>query len=117
MAELVSDQAAQRPRRKTRRFTLDQRQQMVAESFIAGASVREVAARHGVHATQLSSWRAASIKQKTAASNTQPIRFAAVHSAVAVGAGVIEMDLTSSCIRVRGEVSVSMLRDVVGLMR
>jgi transposase-like protein len=117
MTELVSDQVAQRSRRKTRRFTDEQRQQMVAESFVAGVSVREVAARHGVHANQLSSWRAASIKQKTAASTATPIRFAAVRSAPAISDGVIEMDLASSCIRVRGEVSVAMLRDVVGLMR
>lgn len=117
MTELGSDQVAQRSRRKTRRFTVEQRREMVAESFEAGASVREVAARYGVHANQLSTWRSESTKQKTAASTAKTIRFAAVRLAPTVSDGVIEMDLGSSCIRVRGEVSVAMLRDVVGLMR
>jgi transposase-like protein len=56
MTELGSDQVAQRSRRKTRRFTVEQRQQMVAESFAVGASVREVAARYGVHANQFMLW-------------------------------------------------------------
>jgi transposase-like protein len=117
MTELGSDQAAQRPRRKTRRFTIEQRQQMVAESFAAGASVREVAARHGVHANQLSTWRTESAKKKTSATTAKTMRFAAVRTAPTVSDGVIEMDLTSSCIRVRGEVSAAMLREVLGLMR
>jgi len=117
MTELGSDQVAQRPRRKTRRFTVEQRQQMVAESFAAGASVREVAVRYGVHANQLSTWRTESAKKKTAVAKPKPIRFASVHSVPTVSDGVIEIDLSSSCIRVRGEVSASMLREVVGLMR
>lgn len=117
MTELGSDQVAQRSRRKTRRFTVEQRQQMVAESFEVGASVREVAARYGVHANQLSTWRTESGKKKTAASIAKTIRFVAVRRAPAVSDDVIEMDLASSCIRVRGEVSAAMLREVVGLMR
>ena len=116
MAELGSDQVAQRSRRKTRRFTVEQRRQMVAESFEAGVSVREVAARHGVHANQLSTWRTESTK-KVVAPTSKALRFAAVRLAPPISDGVIEMDLASSCIRVRGEVSVAMLRDVVGLMR
>jgi transposase-like protein len=117
MTKLGSDQVAQRPRRKTRRFTVEQRQQMVAESFAAGASVREVAARYGVHANQLSTWRTESGKKKLAASTPKTIRFAAVRTMPTVSDGVIEIDLSSSCIRVRGEVSAAMLREVMGLMR
>ena len=117
MTELGIDRVAQRTRRKMRRFTVEQRQQMVAESFVAGASVREVAARYGVHANQLSTWRTQSSKKQTVAPTAKPIRFAAVRVASTISDGIIEMDLTSCCIRVRGEVSAAMLREVMGLMR
>lgn len=79
--------------------------------------MREVAARYGVHAYQLSTWRSESATKKTSATTAETIRFAAVRSLPADGDGVIEIDISSSCILARGEVSASMLREVVELIR
>jgi transposase len=117
MTELNSDQATKRVRRAVRRFTDEQRAQMVAESYVAGVSVREVAARHDVSANQLSTWRSEFLKNKKPASTSTAARFASVQVAPAINDGVIEIDVASACIRIRGDVLISMVRDVIGLMR
>ena len=114
MTETSKESVSERPVRRLRKFSAEQRRQIVAESCAAGASVSEVAARYGLRANQLSAWRSRS-NAGTKASGAS--RFAAV--AVVGGSldGVIELDLLKSCIRVRGEVSPAMLREAVGLMR
>jgi transposase len=108
-------------RRTVRRFTAEQRAQIVAESEIAGASVREVAQRHGLRPNMLSYWRhreQESSGTRAAVKRTaRPVVLAAVHvrgAGVGVGeAGVIEIDLAGGCIRVRGIVDGAMLREVL----
>jgi transposase-like protein len=117
MTELNSDPATKRMRRAVRRFTDEQRQQMVAESYVAGVSVREAAARYDVSANQLSTWRSEFAKKQKNASTSNTVRFASVQVAPPISEGVIEIDVANACIRVRGDVSISMLRDVIGLMR
>ena len=50
-------------RRKQHRRTVAERAVIVAESFEAGATVASVARRHGIVASQLSTWRTAAKRQ------------------------------------------------------
>lgn len=103
---------ARRPRGK---WTDEQRTQMVAESRQPGASVSEVAQRHGVRTALLSAWR------RKAASRSAPkpaaLGFAAVQVSAAAIEGVIEVDLSSRCVRVHGIVDGAMLREVLAAAR
>ena len=106
--------AASKPRRVLRKYTDEQRRTMVAESLVAGATVREVAERHGVRPNLLSYWR----RQRGARGGG----FAAVavttqEPAMSPAAGVIEIDLSSGCLRVRGMVERAMLREVLAAVR
>jgi transposase len=102
-------------RRPRGRWTAEQREQMVAESRQPGASVNEVAQRHGVRAALLSAWR------RRAASRLVPkspgMGFAVVQVSAAASEGVIEIDLSSRCVRVRGIVDGAMLREAVAAAR
>lgn len=102
-------------RRPRGKWTDEQRAQMVAESRQPGASVSEVAQRHGVRTALLSAWRrkaASRSMDKTAA-----IGFAAVQLSSMPSEGVIEIDLCSRCVRVRGIVDGAMLREVLAAAR
>ncbi len=100
-------------RRARGRWTREQREQMVAESREPGASVNEVAQRHGVRAALLSAWR-----RKVAIETTSSaVRFTAVQLSAAASDGVIEIDLSSRCVRVRGIVDAAMLREVLAATR
>jgi transposase len=114
MTETSKESVSVRPVRRVRKFTAEQRRAIVAESCVAGASVSEVAARYGLRANQLSAWRS---RSKAGGAPSRGGRFAAVRISPPVSDGVIEMDISSGCIRVRGEVSIAMLREAVGLMR
>jgi hypothetical protein len=61
------------PRRRGK-WTAQQRRRIVADSRVAGASVQEVAERHGVRANLLSAWR----RQDEASRAAKPVKFAAV---------------------------------------
>ena len=102
-----------KPRRG--KWTEQQRRQAVADSRVTGASVQEVARRHGVRPNLLSSWRRQTAKPKVATK----MRFAAVRLSAAMppAPGSIEIDLHGGCIRVRGIVDAAMLRDVLAATR
>ena len=59
-------------RRKQRRRTAAERASIVAESYEAGATVAMVARKHGIVASQLSTWRTAA-KRKTGANLKRPV--------------------------------------------
>lgn len=101
---------AAKPRRG--KWTAEQRRRAVADSRVAGASVQEVARRHGVRANLLSAWRrqADSARKKT-------VKFAAVKLQQAPADGLIEIDLIAGCVRVRGIVDATMLRQVLAAAR
>jgi transposase len=101
---------ARRPRGK---WTAQQRRRAVADSRVAGASVQEVARRHGVRANLLSAWR----RQEQAARAAKPVKFAAVKVSAASAEGSIEIDLVAGCVRVRGIVDGTMLREVLAAAR
>jgi len=102
-------------RRTVRKFTVEQRQQIVAESRQAGATVRAVAQRHQIGASLLSLWR----QRDAQARQLRRSGFAAVRmSAPALPAtGVIEIDLDQRCVRVRGRVDAQMLREALAAAR
>lgn len=93
-------------------WTAEQRRRAVADSRVAGASVQEVARRHGVRANLLSAWRrqAKSVRSKA-------VKFAAVKVKEAPAEGLIEIDLLAGCVRVRGMVDAVMLRQVLAAAR
>jgi transposase-like protein len=96
-------------------WTKDQKRQIVAESQVAGASLAEVAQRHGVRVALVSSWR-----RQWARSGKGPLRsakFAAVRVSAPSVEGCIEIDLTGGCVRVRGIVDAQMLREVLAATR
>ena len=105
--------AANKPRRGS--WTMAQKRQAVAESHAVGANVAEVAQRHGVRPALLSSWRRQVARM--AESAKKPAKFAAVKMNAPVADGVIEIDLTGGCVRIRGIVDARMLREVLAAAR
>ena len=95
------------------KWTAEQRCRAVAESRMAGTSVQEVARRHGVRANLLSAWR----RQDQAARAAKPVKFAAVKVSAAPADGSIEIDIAAGCVRVRGIVDGTMLREVLAAAR
>ena len=104
--------AAKRLRGK---WTGQQKRRIVADSRVAGASIQEVAHRHGVRPSLLSAWRRQGGKPKGAAK----AQFAAVRvsAAIPVREGSIEIDFNGGCVRVRGVVDAGMLREVLAAAR
>jgi transposase-like protein len=108
-------ETSKKPRAVRGKWTFEQQQEIVAASLVAGASVNEVAERYGVRAGLVSSWRrrhAAATKAKKTS------RFAAVQVSRPISSdGVIEIDLLSQCVRVRGIVDARILREVLAAIR
>jgi hypothetical protein len=95
-------------RRRRGKWTAQQRRRIVADSRVARATVQEVAERHGVRANLLSAWR-----RQDASRAAKPVKFAAVKVSAAPADGSIEIDLVAGCVRVRGIVDGTMLREVL----
>ena len=95
------------------KWTAQQRRRIVADSRVAGASVQEVAERHGVRANLLSAWR----RKDQASRVAKQVKFAAVKLSAAPAEGSIEIDLVTGCVRVRGIVDGAMLREVLAAAR
>ena len=110
-----SVEAGSEPVTKRRRgkWTAQQRRRIIADSRVAGASVQAVAERHGVRANLLSAWR----RQDDASRAAKPVKFAAVKVSAAPAGGSIEIDLAAGCVRVRGIVDGTMLREVLAAAR
>jgi transposase len=108
--EAGPESVAQRRRGK---WTAQQRRRIVADSRVTGASVQEVAQRHGVRANLLSAWR----RQYDATRTAKPVKFVAVKVRAAPVDGSIEIDLVCGCVRVRGMVDGTMLREVLSAAR
>jgi transposase-like protein len=96
-------------------WTLAQKRQIVAELYAAGANAAEVAQRHGVRPALLASWRRQATRMAT--SSKKVAKFAAVRVVTAPSEGMIEIDLASGCVRVRGIVDAGMLREVLAAAR
>ena len=105
---------AAKPRRVLRKYTDVQRRTMVAESLVAGATVRAVAQRHGVRPNLLSYWRR---RQGALGGGFAAVAVTTKEPVNSLAAGVIEIDLASGCLRVRGIVDGTMLREVLAALR
>ena len=86
------------------------------QARVAGATVRAVAQRHGVRSNLLSYWRCrpAALGE---AKDFAAVQIATPAPAAAVGGGVIEIELTSGCVRIRGIVDGAMLREALAAVR
>jgi transposase len=111
--EIVEAGAESIVRRRRGKWTMQQRRRIVADSRVAGATVQEVAERHGVRPNLLSAWR----RQDDASRAAKPVKFAAVKVSAAPADGSIEIDLVAGCVRVRGIVDGTMLREVLAAAR
>jgi len=69
--------------------------------------------RHGVRANLLSAWR----RKEQASRVVKQVKFAAVKLGAAPAEGSIEIDLVAGCVRVRGIVDGTMLREVLAAAR
>jgi transposase len=108
--DMASEKVVQRRRGK---WTAQERRRVVADSRVAGASVREVAQRHGVRPNLLSAWRRQDAESRAA----KPVKFAAVKLSAAPAQGLIEIDLAGRCVRVRGIIDGTMLREMLAAAR
>ena len=115
----TNEESATKPRTVRGKWTVQQRREIVAATLVTGASINEVAERYGVRANLISAWRRKHARATVAAAGAmKPARFAAVRvSRTAATDGVIEIDLSNRCIRVRGIVDAGMLREVLAATR
>jgi len=112
------DGTAQKKRIKRGRWTPAQRQEIVAASHVAGASINEVAERFGIRPNLLTAWRRRDAgKLATAKPTRKRARFAAVRIKAMAMDGTIEIDQASGLVRVRGVVDAGMLREVLAATR
>jgi transposase-like protein len=117
-AQVGKDGAAQKKRAKRGRWTVAQRQEIVTASYMAGASINEVAERFGIRPNLLTAWRRrAARKVAVAKPKRKRARFAAVRIKAVTMEGTIEIDQAGGLVRVRGIVDAGMLREVLAAIR
>ena len=105
-------------RAKRGRWTPQQRQEIVAASLVAGASINEVAQRFGIRPNLLTAWRRRQRREIAVAKpKGKRARFAAVRIKAVVTDGTIEIDQASGLVRVLGIVDAGMLREVLAAIR
>jgi transposase len=116
-------------RERRRRWSLDQKLKIVAETEEPGARVRAVAARHDVYPSLLHTWRRQVRRGELVAEPAMrllPVRVAGVPSAMAdvastigpAATGTIEISLPDgSHVRVGNDVTLTALRRVISVLR
>ncbi len=115
----AKDGAAEKKKRTKRgRWTPEQRQEIVAASFVAGQSINEVAQRFGIRPNLLTAWRRRQARETAAAKpKRKRAKLAAVRLKAVTMEGTIEVDQASGVVRVRGIVDIGMLREVLAATR
>jgi transposase len=89
---------------RRRRWSAAEKEELVAATLEAGASVSAVARRAGIHPSQLYGWRRQLCGQPKAAPGFAPVRVTAEPGALS-GAGVIDIEFASGVrLRVAGVV-------------
>jgi transposase len=117
-AQVGKDGAAQKQRIKRGRWTTAQREEIVAASHVAGASINEVAARFGIRPNLLTAWRRRAAREVAVLKpKRKRARFAAVRIKAVTPEATIEIDQAGGLVRVRGIVDGGMLREVLAAMR
>lgn len=117
-------------RDRRRRWSIDEKLRIVAESAEPGASVRAVAARHDVYPSLLHGWRRQVRRGQLAgrpALQLLPVRLTEASAALpkvadtsppTVPPGAIEITLPNGCqVRVGNDVSLTTLRRVISALR
>jgi transposase len=111
------DGFAQKKRTKRGRWTAAQRQEIVAASHVASASINEVAERFGIRPNLLTAWRRRAAREVAVSKpKKKRARFAAVRIKSATD-GTIEIDQAGGLVRVHGIVNARMLREVLAATR
>jgi hypothetical protein len=106
--------AAEKKRQVRRSWTPAQKQEIVPESQVAGASLALIAQRHGIRTALIGSWRRQLLRGVK--SRARITKFAAVRVNALSGDDVIEIDLGSGCVRIHGIVDGAMLREVLAVV-
>ena len=116
--ELGTVTSVESKRGARRKYTRAERARIVAESYAAGVTVREVAERHGVRPNLLTYWRMRSGAEKRRAKQPSAVQFAELRvSEREAQDGYIEIDLSSGCLRVRGRIDRETLNEVLAALR
>ena len=118
----TQDQALQVPAQRKRRRTIQERREIVEETFFPSASVSRVARRHDVNANQLFYWRklyregrlggGAAPLLPVKVSEERPAEAAKCDSP-ALRSGTMEIKVSKGTIRIAGSVDVVTLRTVL----
>jgi transposase len=108
------------PRR--RRWSSEEKAQIVAESSVPGAVARSVALRHGVHPNQLYAWRrelgvAGSTTAPRLACGFVPVALAEATPGRGTGRGAVEIELGGAVLRAAPGVEMDFLSAVLRTMR
>lgn len=105
---------------RRRRWAREEKAQITAESFAPGANVSEVARRHGMSLGLLHHWRRLARERGEAAAPSfvpvLPVEEPAPPRRSSA-TSLIEIDLGSACVRVRGAVDAESLRAVIAAVR
>jgi transposase len=121
-------------RRVRRRWSGDEKAQIIAESAEPGAKVSEVARRHGVNRGLLTVWRRQAYRRPEAAAASSAPIFVPVaieagpvapdgeprgqsRGAVEVSGGAIEVELPGGRVRLNGAVDPALARAVIAAVR
>jgi transposase len=99
---------------KRRRFSLAEKQQLVAATLKPGASVAAVAREAGIRATQLYGWRLRLRLRGSVPKGFAPVRIA---PEVAASAGTLEIDFASGArMRISGAVDIPVMAAAVAAL-
>ncbi len=106
---------------RRRRWTAAEKERMVSESLVPGASASEVARRYGVNANQLFAWRRQFQSDERSESNEvpgfAPVVLSAPGPEAAARGGTIEVVIGRMVVRVDGPVDVARLHQVLDTVR
>lgn len=108
-----------------RRWSEDLKSRIVAESFVPGAVVAEVARRHDVRAQQVHAWRRDAREGRLALPFDDPTFVPIVAALTAPGAppapcaesAVLEIEIAGATVRIRGRFEVGALADLLVAVR
>jgi transposase len=111
---------------RRRRWTTEAKARILAESFAGGASVSDVARRHGIRPQQLFGWRHQARSGRLALAGAGLPSFvpivadgsgAGASSSGATDSSAIEIEVRGMIVRVRGRVSAGALAEVLAVVK
>src|SRR4051794_32968493 len=110
---------------RRRRWSDEDKERIVADSFAPGAVVSEVARRYAVSAGRLFAWRKAVRERRLAVTTNEALRFVPVLASIREGAtpdtanafGAITIEIAGAVVRPEPGVDFGWLRDVLRAVR